>query len=121
MFDDAGAAYVRDRPDLLGAHVVIDGNAYAAGAGIRAPLWLYKAGWDASPGLGDFNGYRSARRWEAHGLGLDPAPRDPAAAALDYAPPAPAAAGSLDVGDALGRQLGARGLPAAPATWTRYA
>ena len=113
-----GRAEVHDIPSLAGDNVLFDGNAYATGA--DAARYLYKAGWDSKPGISDWGSYTSSTGWEAHGRQLDPALVNPGRGNLDYPAASPAAAGGVALDDPLGAQLGARGLPAPPQTWTPY-
>lgn len=119
LYADAGFAYLRDMPSLRGDHVIVDGNGYAEGPGMR-PAFIYKAGWDSEDGIADWERFRSNLGWETHGRRLAPALNDPADGDLDYAGSSPAAAGSLELEDELATQLGARGLTPAPVKWQPY-
>lgn len=121
IFDDAGTALVRDAPGIRGPHVIVDGNAYVYPGAAGRPAWVYKAGWLSDPGVSDWRTYRSQLGWEAHGIVVPSLPLlDPASGDLDYSDDSPAAAGSVDLSDSLGRQLGARGLRPATVRWTSY-
>jgi hypothetical protein len=120
IFADAGGTYLADAVGARGNHMIVDGNAYARTP--AAPRWLYHTGYNfGADGYQDLAEIRSGLGWEQHGTTIDPRLRDPANGDLDYNSASPAAAGSLDLPDPLGRQLGARGLPPAPVTWTEYA
>lgn len=121
IFEDAGLAYVRDVPTLRGPNVIMDGNAYAHSSASGRPEFLYKDGWGDGDGISAWDAYRQQLGWEEHGLQLDPALTAPAEGNLDYLEDSPAAAGSLELPDSLGAQLGARGLPPATTMWTPYA
>jgi F5/8 type C domain-containing protein/copper-binding protein NosD/uncharacterized protein DUF1565 len=120
ILSDAGLAYIRDAPSIRGPHVVVDGNAYADPGASGRPSFFYKAGWNSSPGIGDWSSYRSSLGWEATGMVLDPRFVDPATGDFDLRPSSEANRGSLQLDDPLANQLGARGLPSAPAHWTPY-
>jgi hypothetical protein len=115
IFQDAGTAYVRDAPALRGLHLVVDGNAYVRA---RPTTPFYKDGW-STPGLTDWSAYVARLGWERNGLRLDPQLNSPALGDLDYPQTSPVT-GSLPLDSAWGRQLGARGLPAADVVWTPY-
>ncbi|MEA2442966.1 MAG: hypothetical protein QOJ12_258 [Thermoleophilales bacterium] len=101
VFGDAGGAQVADAPEARGTNVILDGNAYSS----AGPRWLYHSGYDyGANGQSDLGGMRAALGWEQSGQRLDGTPGD-----------------SLELPDALGRQLGARGLAPASVTWTPYA
>ncbi len=67
VFSGAGTAFLRDRPDLRGPNVVVDANAYSDLGG--RPSWLYKAGWDSSPGLNSWDEVRDRVGWERTAAG----------------------------------------------------
>lgn len=117
IFDGAGYAYIHDIPSLGGENVVVDGNGYGNASSAR---YLYKAGWNSDQGIKGWDWYRTQTGFEAGGRQLDPLLSNPPAGDLDYERGSPAAAGSTMLDDALGSQLGARGLPPAKAIWTSY-
>jgi hypothetical protein len=109
VFDDSGATELLDIPSGRGGHLVVDGDAYVQ-TGSGSNRYVYLAGWNLQTGglsrIGDVTGRLG---WEQHGMVI------PVGGATGAALPQ-----SVDVGDALHGQLGARGPAAAPASFTPY-
>lgn len=116
VFANAGTVHVHDFPGLRGTHLNLDGNVYSEAP--ASPTALYHAGWQDphSPVIRDIATYRSFG-FELNGQQAELSFADPGAGDLRYTGNLQ---GGVQLGDALGRQLGAGGFTGAGVTWTRF-
>jgi parallel beta-helix repeat protein len=116
VFANAGTAHVHDFPGLRGPNLVMDGNVYSEAQ--TSPTALYHTGWQDphSPVITDIATYRGLLGFELKGQQAELSFADPAAGDLRYKGNLSA---GVQLGDALGGQLGAGGFGAAGVTWTR--
>lgn len=114
VFADPGDVHIHDFPSVRGAHMIVDSNDYSG----SAPL--YYSDWSVPRGAA----YRTLAQlqshlgWERNGQITAPDFRNPIAG--DFGFNANLMRPGVRLPDAFGSQLGARNVPAASNSWTRY-
>jgi hypothetical protein len=114
VFASPGDVHIHDFPTVRGAHLIVDGNDYSG------PAPLYYSDWNVPhprvyPTLALVQSHLG---WERHGQVATPVFRDPGAG--DFTFSISGMRSGVRLPDSYGTQLGARGVPAAANSWTRY-
>jgi hypothetical protein len=106
----AGHTHIWNKPDIVGAHLVIDDNLYYGPPG--RPSFFYHVDWPrgGKAGLTTLEEMRRHTPFAANGRFADPRLIAPEAGNLDYPGTSPAAVGGARLDSAFGTQLGARGV-----------
>ncbi len=106
----AGHTHIWNKPDIVGEHLVINGNLYYGPPG--RPSFFYHVDWPRGgrPGLTTLDEMRRNTPFAANDRFADPQLIDPEAGDLDYRDTSPAAVGGAKLDSPFGTQLGARGV-----------
>ena len=105
-----GATHIWNKPDIVGEHLVIDGNVYHGPFGW--PPFFYHTEWPGGgrPGLKSIADVRRRTPFMSTGVDCDPHLIDPDGGNFEYPGHSPVAKGGAALDSPFGSQLGARGL-----------